>query len=230
MTRSAFYFYFESKHLAVAALMEQVYDGAMVATQRFADPDLSPTDRVRGMVTTLFDTVQLAQEGVDRVRVHGVRGQAPSPSAKVAMTYDGGFATTCTLYLTGLDIEEKAAFVERALWSAVDRTSFESAEVELLRTDVADPPNNVAAMAHLRITVRDPDREKVGKRFVSRVVELGLSGGRRGVPHHEGDDGLAPFLISAADDARFAHRRMRQQRFLDLAGIDVGPARDDHVL
>ena len=58
VTRSAFYFYFESKHLAVAALMEQVYDGAMVATQRFADPDLSPTDRVRGMVTTLFDTVK----------------------------------------------------------------------------------------------------------------------------------------------------------------------------
>ena len=58
MTRSAFYFYFESKHLAVAALMEQVYDGAMVATQRFADPGLSPADRVRGMVTTLFDTVE----------------------------------------------------------------------------------------------------------------------------------------------------------------------------
>ena len=58
VTRSAFYFYFESKHLAVAALMEQLYDGAMVATQRFADPDLSPTDRVRGMVTTLFDAVE----------------------------------------------------------------------------------------------------------------------------------------------------------------------------
>jgi AcrR family transcriptional regulator len=58
VTRSAFYFYFESKHLAVAALMEQVYDGALVATQRFADPDLAPADRVRGMVTTLFDTVE----------------------------------------------------------------------------------------------------------------------------------------------------------------------------
>lgn len=58
VTRSAFYFYFESKHLAVAALMEQVYDGAMLATERFADPDLSPVERVRGMVTTLFDTVE----------------------------------------------------------------------------------------------------------------------------------------------------------------------------
>lgn len=58
VTRSAFYFYFESKHLAVAALMEQVYDGALVATQRLADPDLPPAARVRGMVTTLFDTVE----------------------------------------------------------------------------------------------------------------------------------------------------------------------------
>ena len=58
VTRSAFYFYFESKHLAVAALMEQIYDGAMLATEHFADPALDPTERVRRMVTTLFDTVE----------------------------------------------------------------------------------------------------------------------------------------------------------------------------
>ncbi|MGB0190940.1 MAG: TetR family transcriptional regulator, partial [Nocardioides sp.] len=57
LTRSAFYFYFESKHLAVAALMEQVYVGALAATKRLADPALAPEERVRGMVETLFDSV-----------------------------------------------------------------------------------------------------------------------------------------------------------------------------
>ena len=58
LTRSAFYFYFESKHLAVAALMEQVYVGALAATKRLADPALAPEERVRGMVETLFDSVE----------------------------------------------------------------------------------------------------------------------------------------------------------------------------
>ena len=58
LTRSAFYFYFESKHLAVAALMEQVYAGALVATGRLADSSVDPEERVRGMVETLFDSVE----------------------------------------------------------------------------------------------------------------------------------------------------------------------------
>ncbi len=58
LTRSAFYFYFESKHLAVAALMEQVYAGALVATGRLADSSVEPEERVRGMVETLFDSVE----------------------------------------------------------------------------------------------------------------------------------------------------------------------------
>lgn len=58
LTRSAFYFYFESKHLAVAALMEEVYVGALAATERLADTALPPEDRVRGMVEVLFDAVE----------------------------------------------------------------------------------------------------------------------------------------------------------------------------
>jgi len=58
LTRSAFYFYFESKHLAVAALMEEVYVGALAATKRLADATVAPEERVRGMVETLFDSVE----------------------------------------------------------------------------------------------------------------------------------------------------------------------------
>ena len=58
LTRSAFYFYFESKHLAVAALMEEVYVGALAATKRLADATVAPEERVRGMDETLFDSVE----------------------------------------------------------------------------------------------------------------------------------------------------------------------------
>lgn len=61
VTRSAFYFYFESKHVAVAALMEQVYAGALLATERLRDTTLAPAERVRAMVTTLVAAVEEQQ-------------------------------------------------------------------------------------------------------------------------------------------------------------------------
>ncbi len=53
VTRSAFYFYFENKQLAVAALMEEMYDESMAAAA-FLDGDGSPAARVEAMVRGLF--------------------------------------------------------------------------------------------------------------------------------------------------------------------------------
>lgn len=56
VTRSAFYFYFENKAAAVAALMEQVYDDAFVATDLLTRDGESPESRIRAMADALFDT------------------------------------------------------------------------------------------------------------------------------------------------------------------------------
>jgi hypothetical protein len=128
-------------------------------------------------VTAHFDTICLTDEGGDRVRLSGVRGSPPPPTVKVALNSVGGYRTTTTLYLTGLDIEAKAAVAEAALWECVPggRKAFAGVDVQLLRTDRPDPPTNEAAAAQLRITVRDPDERKVGRAFSSRVTELALS-------------------------------------------------------
>jgi hypothetical protein len=134
---------------------------------RYVNPD----------VTARFDTIALEQQGPDRVRIAPVVGEPPPTTAKVALDYVGGWRTTVTLMLTGLDIEEKAALVERSLWASVPggRDSFAEVEVALLRTDRPDPPTNEAAMAQLRITVKDPDRAKVDRAFTAKVTELALA-------------------------------------------------------
>jgi hypothetical protein len=134
---------------------------------RYANPD----------VTARFDSIRLSQEAPDRVRVSGVKGEAPPATTKVAMNYVGGFRTTMTMMITGLDVEAKAEMFERALWGSVagGREGFESVEVQLLRTDQADPPSNEAAVAQLRITVKDADERKVGRSFGSKVTELALA-------------------------------------------------------
>jgi hypothetical protein len=128
-------------------------------------------------VTARLDSVLLSAEAPDRVRISGVRGDSPPATSKVALNYQGGWRSTVTLYLTGLDIDDKAALVERALWAGLPggRDAFDSVDVRLLRTDKSDPCTNEEAMAQLRITVKDRDERKVGRAFSARVTELALA-------------------------------------------------------
>lgn len=136
---------------------------------RYAGPD----------VTARLDSVRLAPDGPDRVRITGpdggaVRGEAPPPEVKVGLTRLGGFRNEVVFVLTGLDIEAKAALVQRQL---ADRlTGPPPAEVRwtLARTDHADAPVQEEASALLRLVVRDGDAETVGRAVGAAAVELAL--------------------------------------------------------
>ncbi len=69
-------------------------------------------------VTARFDTIELEQVEPDRVRISGVRGQAPPSTLKVATNELGGYRNSFTVALTGLDIDEKAALAEATFWDA----------------------------------------------------------------------------------------------------------------
>jgi hypothetical protein len=128
-------------------------------------------------VTARFDSIRLSEDGENRVLISGVRGDPPPATTKVALNYQGGWRSTSTLYLTGLDIEEKAALVERSLRKSApgDKDAVASVEVSLVRTDKPDPVTNEEAAAQLRITVKDPDERKVGRAFSARITELALA-------------------------------------------------------
>jgi hypothetical protein len=123
-----------------------------------------------------FDSIQLAEEGPDRVRVFGVRGEPPPPTTKVCINYLGGYRNQMTFVLAGLDIEEKARLAERTLWRLVGgRERFAETHVHLVRSDRPDPRSNDEAFAFLQVVVKDPDPAKVGRAFSSRAVEMALA-------------------------------------------------------
>jgi hypothetical protein len=128
-------------------------------------------------VTARFDTIALDQVEPDRVRISGVLGVPPPPTAKVCINYEGGHRTTSTMLLTGLDIEAKAALLERGLWSSIPggRDAFDDVTVQLIRSDHDDPATNEEAVAQLRITVKDDDERKVGRAFSAALTELALA-------------------------------------------------------
>ncbi|MBE3009724.1 DUF1446 domain-containing protein [Microbispora sp. NEAU-D428] len=143
-----------------------------IASPRYLGPD----------VTARFDTIRLEQEGPDRVRITGVRGEPPPDTLKVAVTYLGGYRNTMTLVLTGLDIAAKARIAQEAVWARVPRESFERVHVELTPLGVGESGDRAevdrgddAGTALLRITVMDPDPRRAGRAFSSAVVETGLA-------------------------------------------------------
>ena len=123
-----------------------------------------------------FDTVALAPDGPDRVRISGARGSAGPDRLKVAVNHPGGYRNTMSMVITGLDVEAKAARAERMLWEVLGgREQFATADVRLVRSDHPDAATNELATAVLRVTVKDPDPVKVGRRFANAVVELSLA-------------------------------------------------------
>ncbi|WP_433339918.1 acyclic terpene utilization AtuA family protein [Streptomyces sp. CA-253872] len=127
-------------------------------------------------VVARLDTVRIAQEGPDRVRVHGVRGEAPPPTLKVGLSRLGGHRGEIVFVLTGLDIPAKAALVRAQLTEALAERPPARADWELVRTDHPDAATEETASALLRLVVRDPDPEAVGRRIGAAAVELGLAG------------------------------------------------------
>jgi hypothetical protein len=124
-----------------------------------------------------FDTLQLTQDGEHRVLISGTRGSAPTDQLKVALNYEGGYRNSMTLVLTGTKIEEKAAWASEQLTELLcGAKRFAEFDVQLLRFDRPDAPTNAEATAHLRVTVKDPDRRKVGRAFSNTTMELALGG------------------------------------------------------
>ncbi|MFD8789970.1 acyclic terpene utilization AtuA family protein [Streptomyces vinaceus] len=124
-------------------------------------------------VTARLDTVRLAQVDADRVSVTGVVGEAPPTTLKVGVTRIGGWRNEVVFVLTGLDIEEKAALVQAQLAEALSQVA--TADWTLARTDHEDARTEETASALLRLVVRDPSPDRVGRALTSEAVELALA-------------------------------------------------------
>ncbi|WP_103336208.1 acyclic terpene utilization AtuA family protein [Amycolatopsis sp. CA-126428] len=132
---------------------------------RYAGPD----------VTTRFDTLSLTEDGPDRVRISGVRGEAPPPTLKVALNTLGGFRNETTFVLTGLDIEAKAALVREQLEASMKDRPPADVRWTLARTDHQDAGTEQTASALLHVAVKDADPKVAGRAFTGAAVELALA-------------------------------------------------------
>ena len=128
-------------------------------------------------VTARFDSITLTEQARDRVLISGVKGEAPPRTSKVCLNLAGATKATYTFLLVGLDIEAKAELLLDGLFAALPggREYFQSVEVDLIRSDQQDPGRNETAVAQLRVSMKDPDADKFGRRLTGAITELALA-------------------------------------------------------
>ncbi|RDW65637.1 acyclic terpene utilization AtuA family protein [Aspergillus mulundensis] len=113
-------------------------------------------------VTAQLEGIRMEQVGEDQVRITGVKGLPPPPTAKVGITAPAGYQAEYHVYLVGLDIEEKAKFTEDQIKEALGPERL--AKFSLLKFHVngsspIDARNQDLATVDFRIFAQSPDRE-----------------------------------------------------------------------
>lgn len=156
-----------------------------------------------------FTTIQLEQAGVDRVRVQGVKGTAPTDSFKVSISTLDGWRTTAQLTVGGPDAAAKARATADILLArlAEDGVSFAEGDclVEVIGTNVLydgmiSEPASAPSEVVLRVAVRSADRKAVnqlGAELASLLTSgpPGLTGFAGGRPKASEIVGFWPALI-----------------------------------
>ena len=124
-----------------------------------------------------FATIRLEQAGRDRVRVWGIRGRPAPASLKVSVSYFDGWKASGTLIISAPEAAEKAQAFADLFWERLGLT-FAARHTELIGQSAcwgplapaSEPPEVL-----LRLSVRDPEREKI-ERFSKLVPAVILSG------------------------------------------------------
>ncbi len=123
-----------------------------------------------------FGSIQLTDDGPDRVRVHGIRGAAPTDLLKVSMSYSDGYKASGGVIVCGPEAKAKADMFGEILWGRLPK--FEDTLTEAVGANATwGPlsPTDQAPEVMARFGVRDQDRGKV-RDFAKMLPAMVLSG------------------------------------------------------
>ncbi len=153
-----------------------------------------PNEYITPDVVADFTSIQLRQDGKDRVAVSGIKGRPRTPFLKISTSYLDGYKASGELTVSGPRAVDKAKLAADIVWKRLERSgvTFEEGhrKAELLGQGAclpgilsgSDEPPEVV----LRLSVQDQDRDKV-ERFGKEIAPLitagppgvtGFAGGR----------------------------------------------------
>ncbi len=142
----------------------------------------NPSEYITPDVIADFTSIDLSDEGNDRVRVRGIKGDRRTPFLKVSIAYTDGWKAVGSLVYAWPDAAAKARAADRILRERLDRLGlrFDEIRTELVGWDsahghLAGPPPPDLPEVQLRVAVRGQDRAAV-ERFTREIAPLVLTG------------------------------------------------------
>jgi hypothetical protein len=129
-----------------------------------------------------FTTIQLADDGLDRVRVFGIKGRPATDSLKISISYSAGYKAVGTLVYSWPDAYQKAKAADEILRARLKRLGlrFDQILTEFVGASathglLAGEPSPEAPEVQLRVGARGNDRNAV-ERFTREIAPLILTG------------------------------------------------------
>lgn len=137
--------------------------------------------------TADFTTIQISQDGKDRVKIQGVKGRAPTSTYKVSMAYENGFKILSTLCISGPDAVDKANWIADAVFKRMEMHGApippDARFLELFGTNVLykgiAPELKQPHEILMRIGAKGPDRKKLD--ILGTEIAPFVTGGPPGV-------------------------------------------------
>ena len=142
-----------------------------------------PQNYITPDVVADFTTIQLEQDGNNRVKVSGIKGRPATPTYKVSISYENGYKAVGQLTVAGPEAVAKAQLCASIVFDRLRMEGLEFPEdqklVELVGTNVchagiAAAPAEPAEVV-LRIGVKGQDRAAIN-RFGMEIAPLVTSG------------------------------------------------------
>ena len=125
-----------------------------------------------------FTSLQLTEDGPDRVRVSHVRGTPPPATLKVSMVYKHGYRAVATVLISGPNALAKGERLAEMVWHRVG-TDFADRRTDFIGYRAcwggAGAPDIDPNEIVFRIAVADGDRKKL-ERFSKHVLGFALQG------------------------------------------------------
>ncbi|MDQ1612496.1 MAG: hypothetical protein QOG00_2427 [Pyrinomonadaceae bacterium] len=129
-----------------------------------------------------FASIQLEDAGVNRVRVHGIKGHPATEFLKVSISYSAGYKAVGTLVYSWPDAYAKARAADQILRARLERLGlrFDQILTEYVGANathgrLAGEPSPDLPEVQLRVGVRGADRAAV-ERFTKEIAPLILTG------------------------------------------------------
>ncbi|KAJ5895494.1 hypothetical protein N7495_007185 [Penicillium taxi] len=128
-------------------------------------------------VVAVLDTIQMKQTETNRVFVSNVGFRKPPPTTKVGLTALGGYQAEAHYFLCGLDIEEKAAFLEMQVRAILDESKFHTLKFSTSGRCPVDPKTQEMATVDFRVFAQSRDKSALETgRFIRPIMDLVMQG------------------------------------------------------